>query len=557
MKLINQKSIIVALAYFGLLLLERTAANECPSWFYHPQQNTSECVCGDRVNGIVICDNVTQDVHIMKTFCVTPNSDSDNTLVIGKCYASQLYPLYPKLQTSYYKLPRNESNLEYIMCSYVNRRGRLCGKCKNNSYPPAYSYDFKCVQCDSSTFSSVVQYIGIAYIPLTLFFVFIFIFRINVLSPQLNCVVVVCQILTTPIFLRQYMLKNGGLSSYYIHIYATVYGIWNLDFFRTVIPPICLPLGPLYTLLLDYFVAFYPLFLLLVLYALMTAYQRNMRVIVWLFKPLVRVSLCFKRQWEIKSSFIDAFASFIVLSCMKALNTSADLLISVGVRDVHGSWKGLYLFIDPSTVYFGRDHLPFAIIAIIISSLWVVFGIGLLILYPMQWFQKCLNKHGLNSSTLRTFMQCFQGYYRDRTDGGIECRYYSAVYPVLRLVCFIIFGCSHNVFTSPNIVILLIITVLLLVFFTPYRHPFKYQNKLDVFLLLSISMFCVFDTSFLLDIGISLSKSYNKHFVDTAIGLIGCIPLIYFIVLVLLCIKKFVTKTLIPTFKRRQTYIAL
>ena len=539
----------MALVLCGCLSLCGATVEECPTWFYHPLQNKSECVCGSKMGGIIECSNSTKQVLLMKTFCVTYYNDSNETLVVGRCYNSQHYALSPEIQTYFYKLPHNASDLDHAICRSQRRTGRLCGKCINDHYTPTYSYDFKCVQCISSIYNSVMQYIGIAYVPLTLFAVVIFIFRINILSPQLNCVVVICQIVTTQIFLRGFINRDHDP---YIRFFATVYGIWNLDFFRTIIPPICLPLGPLYVVLLDYLVAFYPLVLLLTLYNFMRAYQRNVRLVVCLFKPLVRVSLCFKRQWDIKSSFIDAFASFIVLSFMKTLTTSADLLICVNVRDIHSNWKGHYLYIDPSYTYFGRDHLPFAICAIVLSSVWIVFGIGLLLLYPMQWFQVCLNRFGFNSHTLRTYMQCFQGYYRDRTDGGMECRYFAVVYPALRCGFFVVFSYTHDVVTSPLIAALLIIIALLIVFCKPYRHPFHYQNNLDVFLLLSLSMIFVLKSTFLVEFSLS-APNRTLHFMNYLTGIIGCIPLIY---LVLLCIK-FVAKTLIPIFKGRQLYVTL
>ena len=81
----------------------------------------------------------------------------------------------------------------------------------------------------------------------------------------------------------------------------------------------------------------------------------------------------------------------------------------------------------------GPDHRPYALLAILVV-VGVLFPLVLLFLYPMQWFQKCLNRCGLNSPDLQMFMQCFQGYYRDRTDGGRECKYFVAVYPAAILL---------------------------------------------------------------------------------------------------------------------------
>ena len=49
-----------------------------------------------------------------------------------------------------------------------------------------------------------------------------------------------------------------------VRILLAIYGFWNLDFFRTVIPRICLKVDTLQALALDYGIAFYPLALIIV-----------------------------------------------------------------------------------------------------------------------------------------------------------------------------------------------------------------------------------------------------------------------------------------------------
>ena len=70
-----------------------------------------------------------------------------------------------------------------------------------------------------------------------------------------------------------------------LKILGTWYGIWNLDFFRTVLPPICLDITPLQALVLDYAIAFYPLLLVVMTYILISLHSRDVRVVVWLWKP--------------------------------------------------------------------------------------------------------------------------------------------------------------------------------------------------------------------------------------------------------------------------------
>ena len=138
-------------------------------------------------------------------------------------------------------------------------------------------------------------------------------------------------------------------------------------------------------------------------------------------------------------SIIDAFATFFFLSCIKLLNVSHALLTYTNVHNAPGLWVGNFLFCDTTVEYMGPDHRPYAVLAILVVVVGVLFPLVLLLLYPMQCFQKCLNRCGLNSPGLQMFMQCFQGYYRDRTDGGRECRYFAAVYPAFRFAAYVMY----------------------------------------------------------------------------------------------------------------------
>ena len=85
-------------------------------------------------------------------------------------------------------LLRNLSGQEEQTCGYLNRQGRLCGKCKPNHSISAYSYDIKCHT--SSVWRNVVEYVCIAYLPLTIFLCVVIVFHISVTSPAMNVPVV-------------------------------------------------------------------------------------------------------------------------------------------------------------------------------------------------------------------------------------------------------------------------------------------------------------------------------------------------------------------------------
>ena len=143
---------------------------------------------------------------------------------------------------------------------------------------------------------------------------------------------------------------------------------------------------------------------------------------------------------------------------------------------------------NPTVEFTSHQHVPYAIIALaVLVGLLVPFF--LLILYPMEWFQVFLNKYHLNSPGLRMFMESFQGYYRDRSDGGWECRYFAVVYLATRLLTYIIY-IVFNGFEFCLACIAIYNSVISLIMLTqPYKPQYKLYNKLDTMILLLFVMF--------------------------------------------------------------------
>ena len=68
----------------------------------------------------------------------------------------------------------------------------------------------------------------------------------------------------------------------FIDLFGTVYGVWNLDFFRSLYKPFCIhpSLTMLQVMALDYIIAAYPLVLIFMMYAMVEMYDRNYRPLV-------------------------------------------------------------------------------------------------------------------------------------------------------------------------------------------------------------------------------------------------------------------------------------
>ena len=518
----------------SLLLISVACADNCTTWF-HPSGD-GQCLCGPSLGTVVVCNNETREVGVLHTFCLTSNGDGSNTSVVGKCLAALhhgerlLSPvgLYDKV------LP-NINDQDEQTCDYLNRQGQLCGKCKHNHFVSAYSYDLKCHNCTSSLWSGVVKYLCIAYLPLTVFLCVVIVFRISVTSPAMNAPVLLCQLFTLPSLLRvlSQFLPDTKIV-YYIRFLATVYGIWSLDFFRVVIPPICLPLNTMHIIALDYLVAVYPLFLLVCVYFLLTAHDRGCRLVVWLWRPFLWCTTRLRQSWNIRHSIIDAFTTFLLLSYIKLLNTSCNLLLYTNVRNDCGSWLGHFLYYDTNIRLFSLQHMPLAVLAILVLLVGILFPLLLLLLYPMQWFQKCLNKCHLNSPGLQIFMECFQGYYRDRTDGGWECRYFAAVYPALRIAAYVSYSITLSSMFSVVFTLVCLIVLVTILVLQPYKKPYAVHNKLDAVMIFLIvaSVTCIFQTRIVTD-----KEQITSKAGIVAAGVVATAPLVYFTVKFLLLLK--------------------
>ena len=289
----------------------------CPPWF---EQSSGTCKCGASIHEIVKCDQSLQESSILSCYCMTYNETTGT--VVGACFYNCVNSTLKDVV--YRTVPKTVEHLNGMMCGHFNRSGQLCGKCKTNYSPPVYSYDLHCTLCSGGKYNWI-KYIAIAFVPLTIFLVLILCCRISATSPKLYMYVTFCQALATPANVCVLLVASGKSSfpratMILVRILSTLYGFWNLDYFRALLPnDICLKVNTLQVLALDYSIAFYPLTLIVVTYVLIELHVCNFKFIVWIWRSFHRCFACFRQQWDIRTSIIDAFATFILLSNIKLL----------------------------------------------------------------------------------------------------------------------------------------------------------------------------------------------------------------------------------------------
>ena len=108
-------------------------------------------------------------------------------------------------------------------------------------------------------------------------------------------------------------------------------------------------------------------------------------------------------------------------------------------------YVGIYLYYDATIEYFGDKHLPYAVLTLFIMLVIILFPILLLLLYPIRFFQWCLGCCRVRWHALHIFIDAFQGYCKDGTNGTRDCRYFAAAFLIARVLRFIMFAFSPTV----------------------------------------------------------------------------------------------------------------
>ena len=189
-----------------------------------------------------------------------------------------------------------------------------------------------------------------------------------------------------------------------------------------------------------------------------------------------------------KSSLINVFATFLLLTYNRLLDISFGLLIHTTAYNLRVEAVGRYLYYDSSKEFFGKQHRPFGILAIFMLITFNFMPFLLLLLYPMKWFQECLNFFRLSFFALHAFVDSFTGCYKDGTEPGTrDCCYFAAYFFLLRFANYVVLVYIHDVYT---LIIIFICFSIVFVSAHPYKSKFSHHNTIMMVFLMIITVFC-------------------------------------------------------------------
>ena len=509
--------------------------NVCQSPWTIQRDENSKCECGSTLDGKVKCNMNTSTLSLHICVCMTYNPSTNRT-VVGYCP----YSCITNLGQPIHKLRMEGEDINNSTCGVFKREGPLCSHCIRDHGIQLYSYYINCIQCTDFQVKEVFVFFAVSLLPPTVLCIVVTLFHLNVLRPPWSVFVLMAQILSAP-FVTQITLihaksHNLEVGRVLYSILATLYGPWNLDFFRAFYGSICISphITQLQSAAIEGCIGLYPLTLLSMLYLAVKLRDRGCSFVTKVWKPFNFLSSRFRSKLNLKSSLIGTFATFFLLSYMKLGYYTLHILTPTRLWSPDGSYVWV-VYYDPSVRYFGTSHIAYAITTLIFSFVVLVLPVILLVLYPFRWFQRCLNHFHLRSLALTSFVDVLQGCYKDGTDGTRDCRHFSVLQFFLRLLFPILFSFAKDLSTASFLSsVLLSIYITCFIIVQPYKHTV--YNKTDILMLMALLLAL---SSLNVDM---LSHRYEVNMFSAFCSAVCCIvPLLYLILWACVHIKYYVS----------------
>ena len=432
---------------------------QCPPG-YKWNEDIEECECAYQDwDGILYCNDTSFTSHLARGYWAgyllssTYNIANETSLVTVKCPSQYCNKIHTPLHRQLPKTANNDE-MDHMICGPQNRTGNLCGNCTNDNGVAvnARAFQFNCIYCSSTKYSWLV-YITSEFLPLTIFFIIILFFDINIHSGVTSSIILYFQVFDALRIVSDDELPPPPDSSDLIQAIQFLYNIWNLQFFGSLLSPYCLASGlnTMDVLMINYASGLFPFLLFFVVYLL-----KNLSCSCWSESETFRqLRYYFRRCWyhlkwrvAVKKSMLSGLATVWTLAFTKLALISFLILsrTSLNADTTVATYQGTLPFLR-------EGHLLYAIPANIILIILVFLPATGLLCYPLipQLMGRLRRQIPLDhyvvyntiSSVLerpfiklKPIIDCFQGSYRPR------CEFFAGLLFWYRLAIFIVFAYS-------------------------------------------------------------------------------------------------------------------
>ena len=395
---------------------------DCPPWSTW-DNSTAQCECSDAMEYAITCDQQKQKSFLQLGYCACHNTTTNGTVV-----AACPYVFHHLIVQGHIPLPNKSSELNQFICGNLNRSigAPLCGRCTNGTGPSIYSLGSQCVSCSAV---NIVYYLLLQYLPTTILFVAIIVFRFNITSAPMAHYVLYCDALVLVLKASAGQVANFLFTHHHayklISIFFTLNGIWTLDFLYFVSPPLCVSehMKETYIPFLDTVATLYPFILLLLTYVSIELHAHDCAPVVSLWRHIHRPFVRFRKTWDPNASVIQAFTTLFFLSYAKFIGLMYEALAISVVVNEKGEVVSRVSYTDPTVSFFGHKHWYLIFLSVLILVVIVLPPLLVLIVFPTHLFQKIsrwLKPRWIVS--MQTFVDPFHCCYKDGTNGTRDYR---------------------------------------------------------------------------------------------------------------------------------------
>ena len=473
----------------------------CPPGFKADNTNSaSQCVCSQNIylGSTVYCDINSFNTNLTNGYWMGVLPDNNTRIVVAFCPSHFCY-INPNQGS--FLLPNSIKKLDEFICGRIHRTGILCGGCEDGYGTAVNSETYDCVPCNNTnTAANATYYVLSVYLPLTILFVVIILFNIRLTTGPANAFIIYSQVLSSTFILDaegqiplNTITKNSTVTRDLLTAYKLPYGIFNLEFIENVISPFCLgsKLNTLDVIALDYFVALFPLLMIIIIVSFIKLKScfTNLLLMLTRHQP-ARIQSCLNRKWRIGDGFVHPFAAFLLLSYNKFCLISLYLVSHQSFYDENGSK------IAPDRVYFAGNYtstdreyiLKYRLPAGIILATFVAIPPLLLLEYPVKWLEWCISKveclwRFYPVDKVHILLDTFQGCYRNKM------RFFAGLYFLFRLILYVPYILTetwNQQFIAQQITCTVFIVLIALC--RPYTKEKEFFNYVDILMFTNLSI---------------------------------------------------------------------
>ena len=461
---------------------------KCPIGFTI-EHDTCVCTRGmeeKEIDGIVACDMSNYIASLQLGYWI---GCLDDKVIASLCPRG--YCKYKNTSDHTFKLLRYCKDQD--LCA-DHRAGQLCGKCKDGYSVYYHSQTFVCDECEYEALGILI-YIFAELIPLTLLFSVILLTKVNLSTGFMQSILLFAQIIALINQIPLYRSMPAVEAMTKAHNF--IIGFLNMDFFVLDSLSFCLWKGAtaLDNLAFHYLTTAVALLIVLALVMAKRCGPNRIKV------PFKGIKIELPKFF--KAPLIHCISTFLILPYTLYTVTSFQILSRLNLYGEGKDKVSSVVRLQGDIDYFGPDHLPYAIPALLVLIFLSLPPPLLLISYPLLWKIKAKLRRNVESENdttiwpirkLLPFIDSFQGVFRD------NCRMFAGLLLLWRVVIAAIFALSaevtHFFFLMTVAIFIIFITHAVV---RPYRKMI--YNILDTLMLGNILVviflsWLIFESSF-------------------------------------------------------------